>query len=842
MRREQTARLACIALILGMMVISSAFAANIVPNEIKMPGTQPEDAVVPLDGVDICVTCHGNYDPAVEPLHNWRGSMMAHASRDPIFWSTLAVAEQDFDGAGDLCIRCHTPGGWLGGRSAPTDGSKLDAVIDRNGIQCDFCHRMTNPDRSEHDGVQFDPFLAFDPWTGEGNYGSAQYVATDSSTTKLGPYRDANPPRGAHAAAQSLYHRSPELCGTCHDVSNPVTGDLASNNGAQVDLDYNGGLGSPLTDKVAFNYRPYQFGVVERTYSEFKTSRLGTTLVSDFPMLPADLQAGAVQNAYDAAVAATGDGNYADGAPRYFTCQTCHIPPVQGQGSGRPAAGRFAPPVRSDLPKHDLTGGNYWMPEAIKWMDDRGTLKFGGLTAAERNAMDAGALRVKAQLESAAALSVSGDTVTVVNLTGHKLISGYPEGRRMWLNIRWYDGSGGLLREDGEYGDLSLEMDLDDDGVNDTVRTLIELHDPNTRVYEVHGGITQAWAETLVAVNAQQYADLAVGFDRQTGAPTATIADVAAQAPGTYRQSFHFVLNNKVSSDTRIPPYGYSYDEAKRRNALPVPYDQYGNPGSGGEYDYWDTVTLNPPAGAETADLRLLYQPTSWEYVQFLYLANTTQNPQLRTAGKDYLDAWVNTGMAEPHVMATATWVAASPVNEPPTASFSVVCTDLTCNVDGTGSNDPDGTIVSYLWDFGDGVSASTATAQHVYTVDGTYDITLTVTDDAGAVASTTQTVTVAGPVTNLPPTASFTVACRDLACTFDGTASSDPDGTVVGYSWDLGDGAAVMGATATHTYAAAGTYNVTLTVTDDGGLTGSSTQTVTVNTAPGPGPGGRPW
>ena len=49
--------------------------------------------------------------------------MMANAGRDPIFWATLAVAEQDFDGSGNLCIRCHSTGGWYGGRSTPTDGS-----------------------------------------------------------------------------------------------------------------------------------------------------------------------------------------------------------------------------------------------------------------------------------------------------------------------------------------------------------------------------------------------------------------------------------------------------------------------------------------------------------------------------------------------------------------------------------------------------------------------------------------------------------------------------------------------------------------------------------------------
>ena len=327
------------------IALTPALGADNVPDAVKMPGTQPEDSIVPLDGVGPCANCHGNYNKSVEPLHNWRGSMMAHAGRDPAFWAALAVAEQDFDGSGDLCMRCHIPAGWTGGRSSPTDGSALDPVADRNGIQCDQCHRMTNPDQSEHLGVQLPPFVAISD--GKGHYGSGQYVLADSNATKLGPYGDARPPAGGHGAQQSQFHRSAELCGTCHDVSNPVTGDLAHNNGAQLDLGYNGGPNSPLAEKVAFNYRPYQFGVVERTFSEYKASRLGNTLVADYSKLPAELQAGAIKRAYEAATAATPDGNYADGAPRNFSCQTCHMQPVQGKGAGRPATGRFAPPVRA---------------------------------------------------------------------------------------------------------------------------------------------------------------------------------------------------------------------------------------------------------------------------------------------------------------------------------------------------------------------------------------------------------------------------------------------------------------------------------------------------------------
>ena len=86
----------------------------------------------------------------------------------------------------------------------------------------------------------------------------------------------------------------------------------------------------------------------------------------------------------------------------------------------------------------------------------------------------------------------------------------------------------------------------------------------------------------------------------------------------------------------------------------------------------------------------------------------------------------------------------------------------------------------------------------------------------------------------NKPPVAAFTATPADLVVAFDGTASTDPDGTVASYSWDFGDGpVAGTGATTSHTYAAAGAYQVKLTVTDNGGATNSLTKTVTVTAAP---------
>jgi hypothetical protein len=97
------------------------------------------------------------------------------------------------------------------------------------------------------------------------------------------------------------------------------------------------------------------------------------------------------------------------------------------------------------------------------------------------------------------------------------------------------------------------------------------------------------------------------------------------------------------------------YNDAQVRNALPVPADQYGGPGPGGVCQHWDEIALDPPAGAVRGEVELLYQTTSWEYIQFLWLANDGSIAFLADEGDNMLAAWLNTGMSEPYTMATIT-------------------------------------------------------------------------------------------------------------------------------------------------------------------------------------------
>jgi PKD repeat protein len=170
---------------------------------------------------------------------------------------------------------------------------------------------------------------------------------------------------------------------------------------------------------------------------------------------------------------------------------------------------------------------------------------------------------------------------------------------------------------------------------------------------------------------------------------------------------------------------------------------------------------------------------------------------------------------------ATGTKFQTITISSPPVASFTSMCNLLACSFDGSRSG---GIITSYVWNFGDRTTAAGPSVSHTYAAGGQYTVTLTVTDNAGAVNAQSQTV-----VANAPPVASFTFSCRGFTCSFDGSSARDSDGTITNYAWKFGDGTTGSGATTRHTYPARGTYTVTLTVTDNGGATGVKSNSVTV-------------
>src|SRR5690606_39126642 len=178
-------------------------------------------------------------------------------------------------------------------------------------------------------------------------------------------------------------------------------------------------------------------------------------------------------------------------------------------------------------------------------------------------------------------------------------------------------------------------------------------------------------------------------------------------------------------------------------------------------------------------------------------------------------------------------------VNAPPVAEAGPdrhVAIGEVITFDAAASTDPDGALIGYRWDFGDGASGDGQVAQYAYRTSGTYTVTLTGRANSGTATSTDSLrLTV---VVNEPPVAE---AGEDQIVTssevrFDGTGSFDPDGAIASYQWDFGDGNGGSGPTPVHVYQRPGQYLVTLTVTDDSGTVRSSASDslrVTINAAP---------
>jgi PKD repeat protein len=183
-----------------------------------------------------------------------------------------------------------------------------------------------------------------------------------------------------------------------------------------------------------------------------------------------------------------------------------------------------------------------------------------------------------------------------------------------------------------------------------------------------------------------------------------------------------------------------------------------------------------------------------------------------------------NSGRDNDHATDTAEMTVLEVPNLPPIPDAggdrAVVVGDI-ITFDGRASRDPDGTIVAYRWDFGNGAGAAGEVARYAYQQPGTYTVTLSVTDDSGrpnASASSTVKVTVEPrPKTPPRPRAELPgAAAMRQALLFDASKSEDVDGNILTYRWDFGDGTTSDVMTETHAYAAPGTYVVRLTVADD--------------------------
>ncbi len=631
------------------------------PN-VFMPGSQPGD-VGTFETPDKCDNCHGGYDQPVEPAYNWRGSMMAQAARDPLWLACLAVSDQDSiwavgnPNAGDICIRCHSPTGWLEGRSDPTNTAAL-RTSDFDGVQCDFCHKMVDPFAalrqsdvpSETDTtaismadatylrdvevlkvlklyngtVFFNSTTNLPIYYGDGTYpnyiepGSGQYFI-DPSNAKRGPFSDA---QARHQIYYSRFHKSKYFCQTCHDVSNPVLASVLS--GQEV----------PETQVASSYYH------VERTSSEFMLSSYGNG----------------------------GSTTNIPGVPTANKCQDCHMRDVTGMGCNKRGA-----PTRDDLPLHDLTGGNAWISGILATTDQSGPyydsynynilsgqkytgaqIDVTGIQGYGPELMD-GSNRAIQQLEMAATLSIesqdsSSATIKVQNNGGHKLISGFPEGRRMFLNVKFYDSSNNLISEINPYEPLVTSLDA------------------NGNEQYISGGILTKTHEELVWE-----------------------CLMSSSLTGESK-TFHFALGDNRFKDNRIPPKGFDTSKMNARLAQPR-WNGTDAPNYFTTAEYtggYDEVTIIKPTGTVKWYATLYYQTTSKEYIEFLRDeingdANTLYSPTPSGESKAYIiqtdpffsnlkgwgnaiwDLWLHNNGAAPVTMASIGDVPAPPctINTP---------------------------------------------------------------------------------------------------------------------------------------------------------------------------------
>ena len=176
--------------------------------------------------------------------------------------------------------------------------------------------------------------------------------------------------------------------------------------------------------------------------------------------------------------------------------------------------------------------------------------------------------------------------------------------------------------------------------------------------------------------------------------------------------------------------------------------------------------------------------------------------------------------------------------NQAPVPSLSLSTTSANTNTtvsfNASNSFDPDGSITTYRWDFGDGNTSNNSQTTHSYRNPGNYKVSLRVTDNNNQDSYADRTVTILAPAgINQAPVANFTTNGNNItlgqSVAVNAQNSFDPDGSINRYNWNFGDGNADSGLTAEHIYQSAGNYRITLTITDNNNVSSTTSRTVSV-------------
>ncbi|MCB2187630.1 MAG: hypothetical protein KQJ78_14510 [Deltaproteobacteria bacterium] len=614
-----------------------------------------------------CAGCHGGgIMQQAGHFAVWSGSSMANAARDPIFRANQQIVNDALkteigDGGGNICIRCHSPNAWFSGRTDPFLNGTGDASglihslvlsTDDEGVLCEFCHRtqgsvtMKRADLNAadpvwkmlaglydwpHAGLDYPqgplagnpygdstfqvndamsyggkyagithPYFSDDNATGGfgGTYtgqifgvdattGLPVYAADGSLTmvneVPIGPPEDlggnpiyenqaVSPEHSTWGGGTVGFMTTPEFCGSCHDLTIPVT---------------NHGM-------------PEQ-----RTYTEWKYSAYSNTV-----------------------------------GPDYQRCQDCHMPTMKHEWDDNARvslnpdptlAGWF--PYAKDRNAfggttfHKLSGSNRDLQDMLKLLYPEVDLEpmgaptgndprvFPGQLSSRDIAWDRTREYTELKIRDAVTLEIVSATVAagrgqvqvkVTNNAGHRIPSGYPDGRRFWIQMNVFNNTNqDLVYQSGYYD-------------QDTAT----LYNDGTMA-----GITRAQTPVIDGDSNQ-----VMIYEKRTG---------MGPDGGPYAMSVS-LLNHQILFDNRIPPLGYdraSYSAAGTKfykyagtEAAATPSEDINRYPDG---QNWDLVTYNfdVPAGVTSADLRvqasLQWQTHTREFMEFLKDNNTnTYRPQ----------------------------------------------------------------------------------------------------------------------------------------------------------------------------------------------------------------------
>ncbi|HET7832469.1 MAG TPA: hypothetical protein VFK88_05840, partial [Gallionella sp.] len=718
-----------------------------VPN----PGTQQQEltnitfpaAWNVFEFVVTCGACHaGSVDQHAGHFGNWGGSNMASAARDPVFRANQIGVNNTVksiigqDGSGNMCMRCHSPNGWLSGRFDPAlggnpDGTTMNHSIllstDDEGVMCETCHRavsavtykrpdiLNNPNTGTMDAVWNVLAGVFD-WPHQGHEPRDQAgdpvfrAGMPAGDTSL-RWDDTLTYGGKYSGSQDIYFSDVPLSGNYTgqiyavypdnwalfgNPMNPVPPGKPARNSAGQYLAYN--LDGTLPPVLEVPVGPptmgalpvYKMQSLSMEHSTFggqgrKTSGLDANN-SLTPILPQGPGGSLSGNAFISSSEMCASCheltvpvlNHGMPEQRTYTewkfsdfakatnvgydpikkqawkgeqrCQDCHMPTLKHEYADFDPTNFNADPMfvggfpygkdrsgNGGTAFHKLTGANRDLPAMMKILYPEVDLEIVGVQAGRDPRVfpgmlsDRGPMFDRAQQNTDITLHDALDVqitqaptevqgqpgvyemkVKVTNNSGHRIPTGYPDGRRFWLSVAAKDAAGVMAYESGVYDPVQARL---------STATGVPFNRSLSNVIDATAGNNAVMVYERVTGTCLDATGAAIFPDPTGGTPAACTESTA-------------LTNNFILFDNRIPPKGFTYQDYRgsgvkfwNYNATTkVPYEQGGPAAAKVPQRYadgqnWDEVTYRfkaAPGQALTATAEVYWQTHTREFMEHL--------------------------------------------------------------------------------------------------------------------------------------------------------------------------------------------------------------------------------